>query len=48
MRISHELAVSKANEEYLKYKEKQRVIEKFESIKELDADIKRLKSTDEQ
>lgn len=46
--ISHELAVSKANEEYLKYKEKQRVIEKFESIKELDADIKRLKSTDEQ
>ena len=41
-KISHELALSKANEEYEKYKEKQRVVEHFESIKELDKDIKQL------
>lgn len=41
-RISHELAESKANDEYNLYKEKQRAIEHFNSIKELDDDLKRL------
>ncbi len=41
--ISHQLAVSKAGEEYSKYKEIQRSQEHLNSIKELDEDIKRLK-----
>ena len=41
--ISHQLAVSKAGEEYTKYKEIQRSQEHLSSIKELDEDIKRLK-----
>ena len=41
--ISHQLAVSKAGEEYSKYKEIQRSMEHLNSIKELDDDIKRLK-----
>ncbi len=41
--ISHQLAMSKAGEEYTKYKEIQRSIEHLNSIKELDDDIKRLK-----
>ena len=41
--ISHQLAMSKAGEEYTKYKEIQRSIEHLNSIKELDNDIKRLK-----
>ena len=41
--ISHQLAVSKADEEYTKYKEIQRSLEHLDSIKELDDDIKRLK-----
>ncbi|MBR2457095.1 MAG: virulence RhuM family protein [Bacteroidaceae bacterium] len=41
--ISHQLAVSKAGEEYTKYKEIQRSLEHLNSIKELDEDIKRLK-----
>lgn len=42
-KITHELAMKKADEEYQKYRDEQRQIEKLESIKELDADIKRLK-----
>ena len=41
--ISHQLAMSKAGEEYTKYKEIQRSMEHLNSIKELDEDIKRLK-----
>jgi len=41
-RISHELALNKANKEYDIYKGKQRAIEHLKSIKELDEDIKRL------
>jgi len=43
--ISHQLAVSKAGEEYTKYKEIQRSQEHLSSIKELDEDIKRLKKS---
>jgi hypothetical protein len=42
-RISHELAMQKADEEYGKYKQVQKQIEKAASIKELEEDIKRLK-----
>lgn len=42
-KITHELAMKKADEEYQKYRDEQRQIEKLESIKELDADIKQLK-----
>ena len=45
--ISHQLAVSKAGEEYTKYKEIQRSLEHLNSIKELDEDIKRLKGKNE-
>lgn len=38
--ISHELAVEKATQEYTRYKEHQREIEYFQSIKQLDQDIK--------
>lgn len=40
--ISHESAVAKATKEYIAYKEQQRKIERFESIKQLDQDLKRI------
>ena len=40
--ISHELAVEKASKEYIAYKEQQRSEEHFESIKQLDQDLKRI------
>ncbi|MEG1498817.1 MAG: virulence RhuM family protein [Bacteroidales bacterium] len=43
-RISHELAMKKADAEYQKYRDEQKQIERLESIKELDADMKRLKN----
>ena len=42
-RISHQMAIEKAEAEYCKYKNAQRQIEHIESIKELEADIKRIK-----
>lgn len=41
--ISHDLALQKANNEYQKYKITQKQLERFESIKELEQDIKKLK-----
>ena len=41
-KISHEMAVAKATEEYIAYKEQQQQIEHFESIKQLDQDLKRI------
>ena len=41
-KISHEMAVAKATEEYIAYKEQQQQIEYFESIKQLDQDLKRI------
>ncbi|NDV67185.1 RhuM family protein [Bacteroides sp. 224] len=41
-RISHQLALSKANQEYEQYKEKQRAIEHLNSIRELANDIEKL------
>lgn len=41
--ISHDIALQKANEEYEKYKITQKQIERLESIKELEQDIKKLK-----
>lgn len=42
-RISHQLAVQKAEHEYTQYKEEQRALEHLNSIKELNEDLKRLK-----
>ena len=42
-KISHKLAVQKAEIEYAKYKNEQKRIKKLESISELENDIKRLK-----
>ncbi len=42
-KISHNLAIEKANEEFEKFKAKQRKLEKEESLKELEQDIERLK-----
>ena len=42
-RISHQLAVQKAEHEYTQYKEVQRALEHLNSIKELNEDLKRLK-----
>lgn len=42
--ISHELAVKKGTEEYVKYKDAQKKLEHLNSIKELDNDIKKLAS----
>lgn len=42
-KISHELAMQKAELEYGKYKQQQAAIEKKQSIKELDEDLKRVK-----
>ena len=41
-KISHKLAVEKSSLEYEKYKENRKQIEKTESLKELEADIKKL------
>ena len=41
-RISHELAVQKANEEYQKYQHQLNVEEHLQSLKELESDLKRL------
>ena len=41
-KISHKVAVDKATKEYVTYKEEQRQIEHFDSIKELDQDLKRV------
>ena len=41
--ISHQLAMQKAGQEYDKFKETQRALERLDSIKELDEDIKRMK-----
>ena len=43
-RISHQMAIEKASQEYDKYIDAQRQIEHLNSIKELDEDIKRLKN----
>lgn len=41
-KISHDLALQKANEEYSKYKITEKTLEHLESIKELEQDIKTL------
>lgn len=41
--ISHEYALEKSSQEYTKYKENQKELQKIESLKELENDIKRLK-----
>ncbi len=41
-KISHEMALKKSSEELEKYKIEQRVIEKEQSLKEIEADIKKL------
>lgn len=43
-KISHEQALKKAEIEYEKYKEKQKMIEKENSLKELEEDLKKLKT----
>jgi hypothetical protein len=45
-KISHEAAVEKSNEEFEKYKVAQKAIEKEQSLKEIEADIKRIKRDD--
>ena len=40
--ISHKLAVDKATKEYVAYKEQQRQIEHFDSIRQLDQDLQRI------
>jgi len=42
-KITHDLALRKADHEYEKYKEQQKQIEKVNSLKELEDDIKRVK-----
>jgi hypothetical protein len=42
-KISHEMALQKSNEEYVKYKEELKKIEKEQSIKEIEQDILKLK-----
>lgn len=42
-KISHQMALEKSGEEYEKFKQQQRVIEKEASLKELENDIKQLK-----
>lgn len=41
--ISHQMALEKSEEEYEKFKQQQKAIEKEASLKELEADIKKLK-----
>ena len=43
-KISHENALKKSNEEYQKFKLAQQVIEKEQSLKEIEEEIKKLKS----
>lgn len=43
-KISHQAALEKSEKEYEKYKQKQKLIQREESLKEIEADIKRLKS----
>jgi hypothetical protein len=42
-KISHEMALEKSNEEYKKYKISKRITEKEQSLKELEADLSKLK-----
>jgi hypothetical protein len=42
-KISHQMALEKSGEEYEKYKEQQKAIEKEASLKELEEDINKLK-----
>ena len=42
-KISHEMAITKSGLEYKKFKDEQKKIEKIQSLKELEEDIKRLK-----
>ena len=42
-KISHEMAIAKSGLEYKKFKDEQKKIEKIQSLKELEEDIKRLK-----
>ena len=42
-KISHEKALEKSNEEFQKYKMAQKIIEKEQSLKEIEADINKLK-----
>jgi hypothetical protein len=42
-KISHQMAVEKSEVEFQKFKETQRIIEKEQSLKEIEADINRLK-----
>lgn len=42
-KISHQMAKDKSEQEYLKYKEQKKQLQKVESLKELEEDIKRLK-----
>ena len=43
--ISHEKALEKSNEEYQKYKTTQKEVELEQSLKEIEMDIKKLKTT---
>lgn len=43
-KISHQAALEKSEKEYEKYKQKQKLIQREESLKEIEADIKKLKS----
>jgi hypothetical protein len=45
-KISHKMALDKSAEEYEKFKQQQKAIEKEASLKELEEDIKRLKPND--
>jgi hypothetical protein len=45
-KISHEKALGKSNAEFEKYKMSQKIIEKEQSLKELEADIKKLSKND--
>lgn len=45
-KISHEAAAEKSNEEFEKYKLAQKLTEKEQSLKEIEADIKRIKKNE--
>ena len=44
-KISHKMALEKSGEEYEKFKQKQKAIEKEASLKVLEEDIKKLKKS---
>ena len=46
-KISHEQAMEKSNEEFEKYKLAQKVMEKEQSLKEIEADIKKIKNSEQ-